>query len=103
MARNRYQQGCAAAKGCAGDDGGHLIAASLGGAGDGINIVPQSSTLNRDDWKAMDTYLRKQLKEGKTVSVKIDVRYPASGGVRPSEFRVLAEIGGEIIPFRFEQ
>ena len=103
MDRNEYQQGCAGRSGCAGDDGGHLIASSLGGAGDRINIVPQASTLNRQDWKVMENFFRSELEAGKTVNVKIDVGYPASGGVRPSEFRVLATINGVTVPFRFTQ
>jgi filamentous hemagglutinin len=103
MDRNGYQQVCAGQSGCVGDDGGHLIASSLGGAGDRINIVPQAATLNRQDWKDMENFFRSQLQAGKTVDVKIDVEYPASGGARPSEFRVLATINGETVPFRFTQ
>jgi hypothetical protein len=39
------------------------------------------------------------LKEKKTVSVKIDVGYPAGGGARPSVFRVIATIDGKHVPF----
>ncbi|MBT9160803.1 MAG: ESAT-6 secretion machinery protein EssD [Dehalococcoidia bacterium] len=95
MARNHYQQGCAGASGCAGDDGGHLIASSLGGAGDRINIVPQAATLNRQDWKDMENFLRNELRAGKSVTVKIDVGYPPGGGGRPSEFVVSIAINGK--------
>ena len=100
MDRNTYQQGCAGRSGCAGDDGGHLIASSLGGAGDRINIVPQAATPNRQDWKDMENFLRNELKAGKSVTVKIDVGYPASGGVRPDSLVVSALINGE--PWRKE-
>jgi filamentous hemagglutinin len=103
MDRNGYQQFCAGKSGCVGDDGGHLIASSLGGAGDRVNIVPQASTLNRGDWKAMELELAGYLKEGKTVSVKIDVGYPASGGVRPDIFKVVATVDGKKIEKVFEQ
>lgn len=103
MERNKYQQCKVGHCGDPGDDGGHLIASSLGGAGDKINIVPQASTLNRGDWKAMENSLRKDLEAGKSVSVKVEVKYPPSDGVRPSEFRVLATIDGKLVPFRFEQ
>jgi filamentous hemagglutinin len=103
MDRNGYQQICAGQSGCVGDDGGHLIASSLGGAGDRINIVPQAATLNRDDWRAMEREFAGYLKEGKSVTVKIDVGYPASGGVRPSEFTVAALINGERQEFKFKQ
>ncbi|OUL97935.1 hypothetical protein A8M77_34285 [Variovorax sp. JS1663] len=102
MERNGYQQ-CAVGKcGAPKDEGGHLIAASLGGAGDKINIVPQASTLNRGDWRAMENEFRNALKEGKTVLVKIDLGYPA-GGVRPNEFFVTAVIDGVEVTKRFKQ
>ncbi|MBK9446257.1 MAG: DNA/RNA non-specific endonuclease [Betaproteobacteria bacterium] len=95
MDRNEYQQGCVGKCGNVGDEGGHLIAASLGGAGDRINIVPQSSTLNRGDWKAMERMLKGELDAGKSVSVKIDVGYPSGGGMRPNEFKVTMNIERE--------
>ncbi len=51
----------------------------------------------------MENELRNALKEGKEVSVKIDVGYPAAGGVRPSEFKVLAIIDGKTVPYGFTQ
>lgn len=101
--RNTYQQ-CAAGKcGNAGDDGGHLIASSLGGAGDRINLVPQASTLNRKDWKAMETLLANELKAGKAVNVKIDVGYPSGNTLRPNEFKVTAIIDGKPREWEFDQ
>ncbi len=86
-----------------GDEGGHLIAASLGGAGDRINIVPQAATLNRGDWRSMEDEFRAALREGKTVNVSIEVAYPPNGGVRPSEFFVTAVIDGVETTKRFRQ
>ncbi len=103
MDRNTYQQLCAGQSGCVGDDGGHLIASSLGGAGDRINIVPQAATLNRGDWKAMERELAGYLKEGKTVSVKIDVGYPELGGGRPNRFEVAINVSGKTFIREFEQ
>jgi filamentous hemagglutinin len=103
MDRNTYQQRCSGKSGCVGDDGGHLIASSLGGSGDRINLVPQASTLNRGDWKAMERELAGYLKEGKNVSVKIDVGYPSSGGVRPNQFTVSTFINGKEKIFEFKQ
>ena len=103
MDRNWHQQ-CATGKcGNAGDEGGHLIAASLGGAGDKINIVPQAATLNRKDWRDMERYLDSELKAGKTVNVKIEIGYPPGGGVRPNSFFVTATIDGKIKEFPFKQ
>lgn len=103
MDRNGYQQCVTGNCGNAGDEGGHLIASSLGGAGDKINLVPQAATLNRNDWRDMEKYFAQQLKDGKQVTVKIDVGYPTGGGVRPNEFKVFATIDGKVVPFRFTQ
>jgi hypothetical protein len=50
----------------------------------------------------METSLGKALEQGKSVSVKIDVGYPSSGGTRPSSFIVTTKINGieETIPFK---
>jgi len=104
MDRNTYQQNCAGkCVNAKGDDGGHLIASSLGGAGDKINLVPQASTLNRGDWKAMERQLANELKVGKAVSVKIDVGYPNSSSARPNEFNVTAVIDGVKKTWEFDQ
>lgn len=93
MARNGYQQGkVGKSVNATGDDGGHLIASVLGGAGDRVNMVPQASTLNRGDWKAMENSLRSELEAGKTVSIKIDVGYANGNSSRPSRFLVTATI-----------
>ena len=89
--------------GCAGDDGGHLIASALDGAGDRVNIVPQASMLNRGDWKAMENELAGYLREGKNVSVKIEVGYPVGDGIRPDIFKVVATVDGKKIEKVFEQ
>jgi filamentous hemagglutinin len=94
MDRNGYQQLCTGKCGDVGDEGGHLIATALGGSADKINIVPQAVTLNRGDWKAMEREFAQDLSEGKTVSARIDVVYPAGGGVRPSIFVVTPTVGG---------
>jgi len=87
--------------GCVGDGGGHLIAGSLGGAGDRINNVPQASTLNRGDWRAMENYLRSELQAGKSVDISIDVKYDVSS-IRLNEFTVRAKIDAKSVPFRFQ-
>lgn len=103
MDRNTYQQCMMGKCGNVGDEGGHLIAASLGGAGDKINIVPQAATLNRGDWKAMENSLRDDLAAGKQVSVSIEVVYPFDGGLRPSSFVVTSFADGERTVRKFSQ
>ena len=51
----------------------------------------------------MENELRNALKDGKSVSVKIDVGYPAGEGVRPDKFFVQATIDGKIKEFPFRQ
>jgi filamentous hemagglutinin len=103
MDRNTYQQCVAGKCGDIGDQGGHLIAATLGGAGDRINLVPQSATLNNGPWKTMENEFKAAIESGKKVSIKIDVGYPPGGGVRPNEFKVFATIDGVVVPYRFTQ
>lgn len=62
MNRNNYQQSnVGKSVNDTGDQGGHLIAASLGGAGDKINLVPMDKVLNNGTWKAMERDLAKAL------------------------------------------
>lgn len=104
MDRNTYQQCVTGKCGDIGDQGGHLIAATLGGAGDRINLVPQAATLNNGPWKAMENEFKAALDAGKKVSIKIEVGYPAAGGVRPESFRVISTINGQVqLPRIFNQ
>lgn len=75
-----------------GDEGGHLIASILGGAGDRINMVPQAQRLNRSDWKKMENELARELNAGKSVSIKIDIGYPQGNSARPNQFLVTATL-----------
>lgn len=43
----------------------------------------------------MERELAGYLKEGKSVSVKIEVGYPSGGGARPNEFFVSAIVDGK--------
>jgi len=103
MDRNKYQQCLTGKCGEIGDQGGHLIASTLGGAGDRINIVPQAATLNNGTWKAMENQFKAALDAGKKVSIKIEVGYPAGNGVRPNEFKVIALIDGVRSERKFTQ
>ena len=104
MSRNTYQQSVVGKSGEAADQGGHLIASALGGAGDRINLVPMDKVLNNGAYKTMEADLLKAVSEGKNVSVKIDVGYPEAGGTRPSSFTVNYTIdGGKPITERFKQ
>uniref|UniRef100_UPI00358DB07D DNA/RNA non-specific endonuclease n=1 Tax=Laribacter hongkongensis TaxID=168471 RepID=UPI00358DB07D len=56
--------------------------------------------LNRGDWRKMEDELRQDLKEGKSVNVKIEVGSPSGGGLRPSIFQVTPIINGKAQPPR---
>ncbi|WP_346962660.1 DNA/RNA non-specific endonuclease [Moraxella catarrhalis] len=104
MPKNTSQQtGVGKSVNATGDEGGHLIASILGGAGDRINMVPQAQRLNRSDWKKMENELARELKAGKSVSVKIDIDYPLGNSVRPNRFKVVATINGKPKEWRFQQ
>jgi hypothetical protein len=103
MPRNTYQQSVVGKSGEAADQGGHLIASALGGAGDKINLVPMDKVLNNGEWKQMENTLKKALENGQNVSMKIDLKYPSSSDVRPSNFTVQTTINGEKEIWRFEQ
>ncbi|MGE9819638.1 DUF637 domain-containing protein [Acinetobacter baumannii] len=102
MDRNNYQQSIAGKSGISGDQGGHLIAASLGGSGDRINLVPMAKTLNNGSWKAMESELANAVKLGKDVNMKVAVGYP-TGSSRPNKFIVTATINGKFTNYQFSQ
>jgi hypothetical protein len=77
--------------GATGDEGGHLIAARLGGPSDVANLVPQNVNFNRGAWKKMENELARELRSKAEVDVEIDLVY-GDGGLRPTRFSVSAEI-----------
>lgn len=95
--RNSYAQAAVGASGVAGDEGGHLIATALGGAGDRINILAQSFDLNRKEWRSMEKELQGFLAEGKSVEMKIGVAYATLSATRPSAFVVTVIVDGKSI------
>ena len=82
--RNTYQQVMAGHIGGDGYDGGHLIATLFGGAGEKINLVPQLSSVNRGEFRAMEKTWADALRDGKTVKVEVSPVY-ATGGSVPTE------------------
>jgi hypothetical protein len=69
------------------DDGGHVIAKSLGGSEGEENLVPMRVTINRGDYKKMENEVRDALKEGKKVTMHIDIEYDGDSQ-RPSKISV---------------
>lgn len=79
------------------DDGGHLIANVLGGAGEQINYVPMLANLNRGAYKNMENTLVKALNQGKQVCIDIKLIYKGNSK-RPDKLIVHYTIDG--IPYR---
>ena len=82
-----------------GDQGGHLIAASLGGPGEPINLVPMDRALNgngANSFGALESQWRDILKANPDarVRVTIDVRYPDSLSARPEAFGAEWSVNG---------
>jgi hypothetical protein len=76
------------------DDGGHLIASIFKGSGEIDNLVPMDSTLNRSEYKILENTWKKALKDGKTVSVKIEPIYKGESS-RPDKFEIEYKIDGK--------
>lgn len=92
--RNSYQQGVSGREDRLPDDqGGHLIASIFNGPGDRVNMVPMNGNFNMGAWRDMEKTFQTALNEGKTVDVKIEVKY-GSDGQRPDNFRVTYAIDG---------
>lgn len=70
------------------DDGGHIIARILGGAGGIENLVPMRKTINRGDYKKMENEIKEAIEDGKPVDVKVNVEYSDDNSKRPSKIEV---------------
>ena len=92
--RNSYQQGVSGREDRLPDDqGGHLIASIFNGPGDRVNLVPMNGNFNMGAWRDLERTFQTALNEGKTVDVKIEVKY-GSDSQRPDNFRVTYSIDG---------
>ncbi|RRD88664.1 DNA/RNA non-specific endonuclease, partial [Conchiformibius steedae] len=79
------------------DHGGHLIASMFEGLGEGINIVPMNKVLNGSSgaWYQLEQRWKRELGNGGSVKVKIDVIYPKGGNSkRPEKFKIYQKING---------
>ena len=75
------------------DEGGHLIAAKFGGPRAAYNHIAQDANFNRGAYRALEDQWAKAQREGKQVSVRIDISY-SEGSKRPSELRAAWTIAG---------
>ncbi|MCI4592634.1 DNA/RNA non-specific endonuclease [Sphingobium sp. BYY-5] len=92
--RNSYQQGVSGREDRLADDqGGHLIASIFNGPGDRVNLVPMNGNFNMGAWRDLERSFQEALQDGKTVDVKIEVKY-GTDSQRPDNFRVTYAIDG---------
>ena len=77
-----------------GDHAGHLIGDRFGGSPELDNLVSQAQRVNSSEYKAIENEWARALKDGKVVSVDIQIHY-ADGGARPTGFTVQYAIDGK--------
>lgn len=76
-------------------DGGHLIGSQLGGWGGRANLVPQHYNFNRGNWARIENKLATCGRLGNgAVEYHVDVDYPSSTALVPSQFHADVKIGG---------
>ncbi len=85
--------------GVEGRDGGHLIASLFGGAGERINLVPQLSSVNRGEFRAMEAEWAKAVLAGAEVKVTVRPVYTDGSNV-PAQIVVNHSINGVQQPTR---
>ncbi len=76
------------------DQGGHLIANTLGGSSEMYNIVPMSRNLNLGQYSRLENLWKKALENRKKVDYKINLIYEGNSQ-RPSKFQITYLIEGE--------
>lgn len=89
--QGRAGHGAGRGVGNSGDEGGHLFGTQFGGAGEGLNMLPQSARLNsqgRREWYRMEQMWADELRAGNEVHVKILPTYPRGPGDRPNLYIV---------------
>lgn len=91
--RSRSAQVRAGNVGGVGYDGGHLIGHGVGGAGDGIDLVPQLSKINRGKCRVLEQEWAKDLADGKRVDVRIMPVCDPPGAPTPSMLIVDCWVG----------
>lgn len=76
-------------------DGGHLIGSQLGGWGGRANLVPQHYNFNRGNWLRIENQMATCGRLGSgAVEYHVDVDYPSSSALVPSQFHADVKIGG---------
>ena len=77
-----------------GDDRGHLIGDQFDGANGLENMVAQDAGINRNDFRIFENQLAEEVRNGKSVSVKVEPIYDGNSQ-RPSDIVVTYNIDGK--------
>ena len=84
------------------DEGGHILADSIGGIPEAINIFPQAFAINHSsEWRGMETTIKKAIEQSKIVEVKTKFDY-SGNDKRTSSFSYLVSINGAITKYYFK-
>ena len=79
------------------DDAGHIIAHDLGGVSDGINLLPQNSSLNKGPFKRKEQTIRKDVNKGAKAEIEIEIIYEkGSASERPDKYIYTYYKNGEL-------
>lgn len=76
-----------------GDHSGHLAADRFGGSPKLDNIVSQLQKVNQSQYRIIENQWADAIKEGKTVTVNVNIRYDKPG-LRPTHFDIEYSIDG---------
>lgn len=106
--RNTRLQGRIGKEGRDSDVGFHLLADSLGGPTNRLNVVPGNgkpidddlANLNQGEYASMERYVRDSLRAGDDVEISILPRY-VDDSPRPAELKVDVWVSGELESFKF--
>lgn len=82
-------------QGVEGDHGGHIKARQFGGTGDKINLFPQNGNFNLSTYSSIEKGIVKDLQEGKTVKVTVELIYDNKDSSRPDKVKVTKEVSDQ--------
>lgn len=84
------------------DEGGHILADSIGGLPESINIFPQAHCVNHSsEWRGMEKSVQSALKAGRVVIVKTSFRFLDSSR-RPDSYAYQVEVNGWTRSYQFQ-
>jgi hypothetical protein len=83
------------------DEGGHILADSIGGLPESINIFPQAFCVNHSsEWRGMEKLVQTALTAGQVAKVKTSFQFPGSSK-RPKAYHYDISINGVNQSYQF--